>query len=450
MNITSNPLCGNVLQVGRFKLPKNENTRGKLARPTSSWSYTTFRRLTSSFFLLLFTTSIYAQSLNDYIQYAYENNPSLKAAYTKFEIALQKIPQVKTLPNPQLSFGYFISPVETRLGPQQARISLNQQFPWFGTLKAKGEVATLEADMAYQVFLEEKNRLAYEVKKAYYPLIEIQEQIELLQKNLVILNTYKSLTTQSFSNGKGTLADALRVGMLIEEEEVSLQLLNDRIRPLEIAFNRLINRGDSLAVKLEAPVSVTTATFTNLKDSIRARHPKLAAWTLKEQAAKAQELVEQKKALPSFGIGLDYALVGNRTDANPTDNGRDILMPMVSLSLPIAKKRNQAARKVTQLNQLASQTNRAAIENELMVEYELHHYEMTKAVRMNALYAKQLKQTQQIIDLLLTEYSHSGKDFEEVLRMQQQLLQYHMAKATVEKEYQLALAKLAYLTVQLD
>ena len=68
-------------------------------------------------------------SLEGYLQYAYEHHPSLKAAYTRFEIALQKVPQVKALPDPKVSFGFFISPVETRVGPQQAKFSLSQQFP---------------------------------------------------------------------------------------------------------------------------------------------------------------------------------------------------------------------------------------------------------------------------------------------------------------------------------
>ena len=84
-------------------------------------------------FILFFAYNAKGQSLNDYYTIAAENNPELKAKYKEFEAAMQKIPQVSSLPDPNLSMGYFISPVETRLGPQNVRLSLSQMFPWFGT-----------------------------------------------------------------------------------------------------------------------------------------------------------------------------------------------------------------------------------------------------------------------------------------------------------------------------
>ena len=111
-----------------------------------------------------------AQNLEEYFQIAAENNPGLEAKYKAFEAALERIPQANSLQDPTFSFGYFISPVETRVGPQRARFSLTQMFPWFGTLKASGDVATLNAEAQYQVFLDARHKLYYQVAAAYYPL----------------------------------------------------------------------------------------------------------------------------------------------------------------------------------------------------------------------------------------------------------------------------------------
>lgn len=75
--------------------------------------------------LLVFlgTSVSQAQTLNDYFKIAAQNNPGLQSKYKEFEAALQKVDQVSTLPDPNISFGYFISPVETRVGPQRARFS---------------------------------------------------------------------------------------------------------------------------------------------------------------------------------------------------------------------------------------------------------------------------------------------------------------------------------------
>ena len=39
--------------------------------------------------------------------------------------------------------------------------------------------------------------------------------------------------------------------------------------------------------------------------------------------------------LSRMGIGIDYVVVDERTDMDLTDNGRDVIMPMFSVSLPI-------------------------------------------------------------------------------------------------------------------
>jgi len=50
------------------------------------------------------------------------------------------------------------------------------------------------------------------------------------------------------------------------------------------------------------------------------------------------------------------------------------------------------------------------------------------------------------LNLLFTSYGNSGKEFEEVLRMQQQLLKYQKIRATALTQYQIAIAKINYLT----
>ncbi|TFH34037.1 MAG: TolC family protein, partial [Bacteroidia bacterium] len=98
--------------------------------------------------LLMVTSALSAQEeLNAYLLTAAENNPALKVKFNEYMSALEAAPQVKALPDPQVAFGYFIMPVETRMGPQQFKLSASQMFPWFGTLKAK-ENASIESAKA--------------------------------------------------------------------------------------------------------------------------------------------------------------------------------------------------------------------------------------------------------------------------------------------------------------
>jgi len=404
---------------------------------------------------LLLPMMIQAQTLDDFLKEAAENNPELMAKYAEFEAALQRVAQVKALPDPTLSFGYFISSVETRVGPQIARFSLSQMFPWFGTLSAKGEMTTLMAEAKYKEFLNSKNELYYKVKASYYPLFEVNSILQLHKKNREILFTYKQLSTARFKNGKGTMVDVIRVDIMLENSATDLKLLEDKKKPLLTHFNMLLNRPDTIAVELPDSLFFLKVILDYRKDSLLSTNPTLEAFDLKIQSAKSQEQLARKQGLPKFGIGIDYVIVGDRinlstgqVDMNVPDNGKDVFMPMVSMSLPIFRGKYKAAVKEAQFIQKALSFSKEEFENNLINTYEMGQYELNQANQLIELYQKQMVKTNQVIDLLIISYSHSGNDFEEALRMQQELLKYQIAEATAKKDYYTAFAKLDYLTAK--
>ncbi len=390
-----------------------------------------------------------AQSLDDYLIEAAENNPGLKASYLEFEAALHKSAQVKAIPDLALSFGYFVSPVETRVGPQKARISLVQMFPWFGTNGTKANAMELSAQAKYQDFLDKKNELFYLVKKAFYPMLELREHIKLQEENLEILNTYKRLSTTNFSNGKGAMVDVIRVDIMIDNANTEIQLLQDKLKPLQVNFNRLLNRPDSMRVVIVQSKSEAESFNAQISiDSMIVNNPRLQAIELNMQAASALEETANKQGLPTFGVGLDYVIVGERNDLDVPDNGRDAFMPMVTMSLPLFRKKYNASVKEAQYTQSALAQKKLDLTNNLVSAYQNEVYNIQKSLELLELYDEQIQKTNQVIDLLYSAYSNSGKEFEEVLRMEQQLLKYNMSKSTALKDYNIAEAKLDYLTAK--
>ncbi len=118
--------------------------------------------------LLLSSSMVSAQDeLVGYLQIAAKNNAGLKAKFNQYMAALERVPQVKALPDPSIAFGYFIQPVETRVGPQRFKISVTQMFPWFGTLKSKENVAVQSAKAKYEAFEDAKSSLNNEVRSTY-------------------------------------------------------------------------------------------------------------------------------------------------------------------------------------------------------------------------------------------------------------------------------------------
>jgi len=79
--------------------------------------------------------------LSDYLALAALRNPGLKAAWYRWQATRERAPQVRSLPDPMLRYGYFIREVETRVGPQRHRLGLSQRIPWPGKLVLAGQVA---------------------------------------------------------------------------------------------------------------------------------------------------------------------------------------------------------------------------------------------------------------------------------------------------------------------
>lgn len=405
------------------------------------------------FILILFTAlgfhlSGNAQTLEDYFQIAAENNPGLLAKYKNFEAAMQRVAQVSSLPDPNLSFGYFISPVETRVGPQQARFSMTQMFPWFGTLNAQENTASLLAEAKYQEFLDARNKLYYQVAASYYPLYELEKLISIEEENQRILSSYKEIATVQFQNDKGSMVDVLRVDIMLKDATTDLSILNQKKKPLETRFNKLLNRNENESIEIIDTLLLKEITQEFRKDSMLVANPLLEELNLKVLASQAQERTAIKQGLPKFGIGLDYVIVGERTDMTLEDNGKDVLMPMVTMSLPIFRGKYKAAQNEAQLMQESYELQKEEVANRLKSSYEMIWYKIQKQTELIVLYEAQIQESEQSLNLLFSAYSNSGKDFEEVLRMQQQILKYQRMKATALSDYHIALAELDYITAK--
>ena len=396
--------------------------------------------------LLFAVCNLSAQTLTDYYGVAADNNPELKAKYKEFEASLQKLPQVSSLPDPNLSLGYFISPVETRVGPQNMKFSLTQMFPWFGTLKAQKNVAALLADSKYQAFLNTKNQLFSQVAAVYYPLYELQNLKIIEQENIKILESYQKIASAKFENGKGNLVDILRVDIMIKDAQTNLEILNKKEPALTSWFNSILNRKYNEQVVVLKEIEVVELPLQYRKDSI-SQNPLLIELDLKKQASNAAIEVARKQGLPKLGVGVDYVIVDKGMN-NSTDSGKDVIMPMVTLSLPIFRKKYTAATSEAKLMEESYSFQKAAVENKLNGSYYKLVFELEKEKDLLQLYSNQVGTLSKSLNLLFSYYSNASKDFEEVLRMQQELLKYKKLKLASTSAFYVKLAELDYLTAK--
>ena len=386
-----------------------------------------------------------AQNLEDYLSIAAAENPKVKAAYAEFEAALQEVPQVKSLPDPSLTVSAFGQMVETRLGPQEARFSVMQMFPWFGTLEAKGNVASLMAEAKFQAFLEVRNKILFQVSNQYFKLYALEESLDFQSENLEILQNYKDLALSKVRAGSGALSDVLQVDLMYNETATALEVLRLKKQPLLSAFNALLNRDKFVEVILPEKLDTENAFLTPVDVDV-SKNPQLQEMENMAASARARKEVARKEGFPSIGLGVDYVIVGERMDMAVEDSGRDAIMPMLSVSLPIFRKKYKAAQKQAEFLEESYVQRQAGMQNELIAELEEATFEVQQAKSMLALYKKQVESSQQVLNLLLSGYRNATSGFEEILRVRQELLKYQVSVAQAEADLFTALAQIDYLS----
>ncbi|WP_372769636.1 TolC family protein [Lutibacter sp.] len=401
------------------------------------------------FFVLLFfainSYQVSAQTLDVYLQTAAENNPNLKSAYAQFEAAMQKAPQVSSLPDPALTMSAFGRMVETRLGAQEAKFSLMQMFPWFGTLQAKEDAAVLMAEAKFQNYLNLRNQLFFDIKSVYAELYALDKTIQLKKENLDILDSYRELSLSRFKSGNAPMVNVIKVAIKREAAKTEIKLLEDMLKPLETEFNLMLNQKPEMIVQVQDTLLFKNPEILLNTEDLFKNHPSVIGLEKQKESYEIQQIVAEKEGLPMLGLGIDYSIISKRTDANPEMNGQDAIMPMLTVTLPIFRKKYNAAKKEAAFMVSSMEQEQEAQKNELQSAYEMSLYNLKKSEQLIALYEKQLVSSGQANKLLVSGFSNATIDFEEVLQMNQDILMLQTQKVEAIKNGFTAEAKLDYL-----
>lgn len=390
-----------------------------------------------------------SQSINKYQQIAAENNPRLRASFNQYLAALEESPQVGAFPNLEVSFTYFISPIETRLGLQQAGISVAQMFPWFGTYSDLRSAAVLQAKAAFEAFQENRNRLFYDVEQTLLDLYEMEYSIDIAENNLEIINSLVEISLRRYEINQVTQVDVLRAQIEQEDLRVQIALLRDNRQVLIQKVSELLNKNETLNISLpdSLPTDIHLKSADMLLELTVQRNPGLNRLRLQERSTEQMRKVAKNEGRPSFRIGLDYVFMDGTDMAGMVQSRNDGMMLMAGVSIPIFRKKYRANIRQSKFELRAVQDQVFAEKNELETVLETTLRDFSNAVRQYELIDnKQIQRVSQALRIMMQAYSSDSSDFEEILRMQRLLLDYQLSRISAITEMNRAAAFIDYLT----
>ncbi len=262
-----------------------------------------------------------------------------------------------------------------------------------------------------------------------------------------------SSSMQSGSMGSSSasfgLSDIYRIQIEAGDLENNIEFLKSQRNAIMAQFNTYLNRPVISPVFTYENITVDSLNFslTAVSDSMLKKNPMLSMLDYEKQSFEARKKMVTRMGYPMVGFGINYSLI-SKTDggmATPSMNGKDMIMPMVTVTLPVYRKKYNAMQAEAGLQETATSYNYQATANSLQAEYYQAVQLYQDARRRIKLYDNQYQLASKSLDLMLKNFTVSSSGLTDVLRIRQQTLDYELKQVEAVADFNTAVAWLKKL-----
>ena len=291
------------------------------------------------------TVKLPAEDLAGLVAAAVANNPELKSSQARWEMFRNRIAQARSLDDPMLMLkiqnGLVNSPLNFRRDSMtQKVVGISQQLPFWGKRELKEEIAAKDAESYRWQVEERKLELVRMVKETYYQIYFTDKSLEIVDKNIRILDDFITLAETKYSVGQGAQQDVFK--SQVERSkllDMKISLEQER-RSLETALNALLFRPPETAVGRVPDFEIKPIPLSagNLRETAFERRPLVKSLRALIDKGEAGHKLARKEFYPDFNVSLEYM---QREPAMGSD-GSDMYGLGVTFNLPMQRERRHA------------------------------------------------------------------------------------------------------------
>ena len=389
------------------------------------------------------------QPVEAFIQRALAENRTVQAAYHNVQSLKHRIPQVTALDDPVASNVVFpipsVAPQYFLMGYNPYNLTLAQQFPWFGTLRLRGEAAERDVQVALAELAAAQLDSVAAVKRAYCNLFAAMKTDEILYENRKILEDFRLIASQRQKTG-GSQQDVLRAEVLLNELDRDRALNAQAVAAARATLARQLHVRPDAALETSPalPRPDVPRELDQLSEMALAIRPelqgRLAAIARDEKAVE----LAKKRSYPNITLGLTYMDMEKTNAVAPKSaSGSPNVGLFVGFNLPVHHKKYQAG--------VAEAEERARADAKLYEAQrdeafsEIQDFMVQAKVQENVLSLLRdsiAPRTRATLELARSDYAKSNVDYATVLSALRELLQVQIQIAQVEGELGKALAGL--------
>jgi cobalt-zinc-cadmium efflux system outer membrane protein len=388
--------------------------------------------------------------LAGYIEEALTRNPGIRQSFAHYQSALQRLPQVSSLPDPMLKLTQYIRSPETRVGPQTTMLSLSQKFPWFGKLSDKEKIAAKDAAVYRYMHEAKKADVIQKVKLAYHGLGYIDRALDITKEDISVLEHYETLARARYQQGVGLQQAVVKLQAEITRDQSRLEELKKQRVDLEAALNALRDFPSNSPVekvlpgkKPEVPIDLDY-----LYRIGRDNRPEIQAALLQIEKNEKRIQLAQKSYWPDVTIGAGFTNVTGRSDPagllNPPDqNGKNIYSFSVGINIPIQRRKYDAAVAVATEEKIASREGYRDAVNSMEASIRAIGFRIETLDRQISLFGNTLlPQVEQALRSTDAAYSTGEVGVLELLDSERVLLDVRLSLEKFNSDYLKSLAEM--------
>lgn len=373
-------------------------------------------------------------ALGDYLRFAMLNQPSVEAAYFDWAASVERITVERSLPDPRLSFESDIADIVMTVMP-----GLMQEFPGPGKLKAAANVATAESRTKYFLFETSVLQTAFSLKRSYYQLWFLDENIRINRQTLGLLAELEEIARAQNVAGKVTLQDVYRAQIEQDQLTTEIENLEDSRRPLIAQLKGALGLSRDQADPPQPTRFESTPLDLNgdaLLDTAFARNPRLKTMEADVRMAEAAIALARKSKVPDFSLGL-------MADAKAAPT---MFRPSAGMTLPVWRDKIAAQIAQAQATKRAAEARLTSEQIMVTVDFAMKSYDYREITRNLALLQdKLIPKARQSLDIARAGYLASQIDFFNLIDAERTLLNFQLQEVEARTRREIVLADLSLI-----
>ena len=383
-------------------------------------------------------------AVEEYIQFALEQNPEIQASRKRMEAAAHQVPVAASLQDPMLNLTLQPESVQTAAGQQELTLAASQKFPWFGKLGTKASVAEAQTNVARAQMAAAELATIAKVKRAYYELYFIQQAISVTKAEQSLLGEIRDVADTRYRAARTSQQDVLRADLEVSNVENDLIRLRQQLASGQARLARVLHvapHSKLLALDRLPPEQAPRDLEQLQAQAVAARpelHAQLAAIRRDRQAVELARLDYK----PDMTLGFAWIDTSD-TGLSPVANGRDAFLLTTGVNLPVYRKRLDSSVRSAEAKAVSTARDYDAIRDGTLESVTDLFAQARSQQDLLTLFDEDiLPKARQTLDVSSRAYNVGEVDFLTLIDNWRQLLRYEVSYRRLEASLRQTLAEL--------